>query len=287
MSVCKVEKSKNFTIISNTIMKDKNLSLKAKGLLCVVMSLPDDWDYSINGLVAICKENMTAIKSTLAELTQYGYLVRKQLLPNETESKRYEYVYTFYEKPQPKKEETKNVENQCIGNLSVDNQSVDNPIQLSTNKQSTKNKIPSKDGTQKSAEFSFGKSSNTDKPKSNNEKEYLDSCLLIDNYTDDNKLRKVLKELFRNKQIEAGKNRHRYSATTCKKYLEFLSEVPDDLKVESVNLSIQYENCTTKAMIPHKNGYRENQMQNYRLGPQKKATDADKARDENGNYITF
>ena len=74
MSVIKVNKTKDYTIMSNYHFKERNMSLKAKGLLSLMLSLPADWDYSIAGLVAICKENETAIKSTLDELKQFGYL---------------------------------------------------------------------------------------------------------------------------------------------------------------------------------------------------------------------
>lgn len=64
MAVFKIEKNKNYTIMSNYHLRDKNISLKDKGLLSFMLSLPDNWDYSLNGLCAICKEQETAIKST-------------------------------------------------------------------------------------------------------------------------------------------------------------------------------------------------------------------------------
>ena len=75
MSVFKVEKTKDYTIMSNYHLRDKNLSYKAKGLLSFMLSLPDDWDYSINGLVSISKEGVKAIRNILQELQRYGYLV--------------------------------------------------------------------------------------------------------------------------------------------------------------------------------------------------------------------
>ena len=65
MAVIRVNKTKNYTIMSNYHFYEKEMSLKAKGLLSLMLSLPDEWDYSINGLVSICKENETSIKSTL------------------------------------------------------------------------------------------------------------------------------------------------------------------------------------------------------------------------------
>lgn len=70
-------------IMSNAHLRDTNLSLKAKGLLSVMLSLPEDWDYSITGLVAICKENETEIKATLDELDEFGYLEVTEKMPNE------------------------------------------------------------------------------------------------------------------------------------------------------------------------------------------------------------
>ena len=61
MSVVRVNKTKDFTIMSNHHLREKRMSLKAKGLLSMMLSLPDEWDYSISGLCAVCKENITAI----------------------------------------------------------------------------------------------------------------------------------------------------------------------------------------------------------------------------------
>ena len=78
MAVFRVEKNRNFTTMSNYHLRDKNLSLKAKGLLSMCLSLTDDWDYSINGLVAISLEGRTAIMNTVQELEKAGYILRKQ-----------------------------------------------------------------------------------------------------------------------------------------------------------------------------------------------------------------
>ena len=75
MSVFKIEKNQNYTVMSNYHLRDKNLSYKAKGLLSFMLSLPEDWDYSINGLVSISKEEVKAIRNILQELQRYGYLV--------------------------------------------------------------------------------------------------------------------------------------------------------------------------------------------------------------------
>ena len=103
MSKIRINKNKNYVTMSNFHLKEKEMSLKAKGLLSVMLSLPDGWNYSVRGLVSICKENETSIKSTLEELKSFGYLVVTKLMPNETESGRIEYIYDIYEKPISKK----------------------------------------------------------------------------------------------------------------------------------------------------------------------------------------
>jgi DnaD/phage-associated family protein len=120
MAILRVNKTKDYTTMSNYHFKDKRLSLKAKGLLSEMLSLPDDWDYSIAGLVAINKEKETSIISTLDELKQCNYLVVTKLMPNETESGRYEYIYDIYEIPR------NNVEKQEGDFLGVDFQGLEN-----------------------------------------------------------------------------------------------------------------------------------------------------------------
>jgi hypothetical protein len=89
-----------YTVISTYHLKDTRLSLKAKGLLSLMFSLSDDWNFSIAGLVAICKESETAVNSALHELISYGYLSIKKKMPHETPSGRIEYDYIISEIPQ-------------------------------------------------------------------------------------------------------------------------------------------------------------------------------------------
>ena len=79
MAVFRVDKTKDYTVMSNYHLRDKNLTLKAKGLLSWMLSNTDGWDYSVNGIVAVMKENRDAICSALAELEDYGYLTRRQV----------------------------------------------------------------------------------------------------------------------------------------------------------------------------------------------------------------
>ena len=68
----------NFTIIDNAIFRNKGLSLKAKGLLCTMLSLPEDWNYTVRGLTAIVKESSTCVAATIQELERAGYIIRSR-----------------------------------------------------------------------------------------------------------------------------------------------------------------------------------------------------------------
>ena len=78
MAVFRVEKNSNYTTMCNYHLRDQNLSLKAKGLLSLFLSLPDAWHYSIRGIVAISKEGVDSVNSALRELEECGYLIRSQ-----------------------------------------------------------------------------------------------------------------------------------------------------------------------------------------------------------------
>ena len=78
MAIFRVEKNKNYTVMSNHHLRDKNISLKAKGLLSEMLSLPDDWDYTLSGLAVINKENVDAIRSAVNELEKNGYITRQR-----------------------------------------------------------------------------------------------------------------------------------------------------------------------------------------------------------------
>lgn len=105
MAIFKVNKSKDYTVMSNYHFREKDMSLKAKGLLSMMLSLPDDWVYSIKGLITLNKDNETSIKSALHELREFGYLEIEKVFPDKTDSGRIEYVYNIYEFPKNKKQE--------------------------------------------------------------------------------------------------------------------------------------------------------------------------------------
>ena len=153
MAVFRVHKTKDFTVMSNHHLRDKNLTLKAKGLLSVILSLPDDWKYSIAGLAAICKEGTSAVKSALQELTDAGYVTVTKLYPNQTETGRIEYVYDIHETPQaPRK--------QGIENLPLESQQVENQAQLSTEEPSTDESNTKESSTKKETRHKYGEYKN-------------------------------------------------------------------------------------------------------------------------------
>lgn len=131
MSVIRVNNTKGFTVMSNYHFQDKEISLKAKGLLGLMLSLPSNWDYSVNGLVAIVKENKAAVQTALKELEEHKYLKRTRV---QDETGRFDYIYDIYEKPYDKLPWT---ENQCADIQCTEVQCTENQPQINTNKQST------------------------------------------------------------------------------------------------------------------------------------------------------
>jgi hypothetical protein len=131
MSVIRVNNTKGFTVMSNYHFQDKEISLKAKGLLGLMLSLPSNWDYSVNGLVTIVKENKAAVQSALKELEEHKYLKRTRV---QDETGRFDYIYDIYEKPYDKLPCT---ENRCTDIQCTENRCTENQPQINTNKQST------------------------------------------------------------------------------------------------------------------------------------------------------
>lgn len=98
MSVIRVHKTANFTVMSNYHFKEKKMSLKAKGLLSLMLSLPDDWDYSVAGLATLSKDGKDSIMSALGELEKFRYLERKRLTDEKGRFAGIE--YNIFEQPQ-------------------------------------------------------------------------------------------------------------------------------------------------------------------------------------------
>lgn len=118
-----VVKNKNYTVISNVILRDARLSLKAKGLLVTILGLPDDWDFTVSGITKTLKEGRESIASGIAELMEYGYCSRTN---ERNEAGQYlGYDYTFYETPM-------STEAPTAESPTTENPTQVNPTQLST-----------------------------------------------------------------------------------------------------------------------------------------------------------
>lgn len=127
------DKLKDFTVIRNAIFKDYNLSAKAKGVACQLLSLPPTWDYSVKGLVALFNDGEASIRSALAELEEAGYLYREQ---NRDGGKFGKSTYVIAD--------VLNREKPCVENPLAENSSAGNQAQLNT-KVSNTNKSKTKD----------------------------------------------------------------------------------------------------------------------------------------------
>ena len=131
MAVFKIEKNSNYTVMSNYHLRDKNLSYKAKGLLSFMLSLPENWDYSLTGLCSVSKEGRDGIRSILKELQEYHYLEIEKV---RGEKGYFEYNYLIYEIPHfIELENGKN--NPDMENPYLDIPDVEEPTQINTKKQ--------------------------------------------------------------------------------------------------------------------------------------------------------
>ena len=142
MAVFRVNRNKNYTHMANYHFREKQMSLKAKGLLSLMLSLPEEWDYSVRGLAALSKDGKDSVMNTLTELEKFGYLKRTKVLDDGGRFAGYD--YDIFEKPQPGNPVA---ENPCPGNPDTGNPNTGNPPQLNTKKSSTKRSSTKKSNT--------------------------------------------------------------------------------------------------------------------------------------------
>ncbi len=119
MAVFRVERNSGYTVLSNHHLRNKELTLKAKGLLSQMLSLPEDWDYTLAGLSHINRESIDAIRTAVWELEKAGYILRRQ--GRDEKGKMTAIEYTIYEQPQPM------LENPIPGKPMLENPTTDNP----------------------------------------------------------------------------------------------------------------------------------------------------------------
>ena len=155
MSTFRVNKNVNYTVMSNLHLQDKRLSLKAKGLLSYMLSLPDDWDYSLKGLTTGCRDGIDSVRSAVHELEDGGYLCRSKV--RDARGRIIDYNYEVFELPQKERIEKRlapvpnspSSENPMSGFPTLEN-----PTQQNTNKQNTKRQSTNLSGqTDESADF--------------------------------------------------------------------------------------------------------------------------------------
>ena len=237
MAIVRVVKNKDYTVMSNAHLHDKRLSLKAVGLLSIVLSLPDNWHYTVKGLVGSVKDGERAVNGALSELKKCGYLQVNKLYPNSERSK-IEYQYVFYEKPQdlqnvPLEQDLQNVDLQ-----NVDLQNVG--AYINTNKQST-----NKQNT---------KELNTNEYKEkNNKKESVNS--VIAEYTENKDLQDALHDFVDMRT----KVRKPLTVRAMKLSLNELDKlaVDDVTKIAIVNQSIVHSWLTFYKLQNNNNGQRQ------------------------------
>ena len=141
MAVFRIERTRDYTVMSNHHLRNGKLSLKAKGLLSMMLSLPEDWNYTTRGLAKICKEGVDAIGGALRELETAGYIVRHQLRDRQGRISDTEYV--IYEQPQPKNPDTPQPDTASpdTGNPDMDKPDTEKPAELNIEKSNTQKSI--------------------------------------------------------------------------------------------------------------------------------------------------
>ena len=150
MAIIRDKRTKDFTVMSNRHLREMDMSLKAKGLLSLMLSLPDEWKFSVKGLCAICKESKAAINSALDELKEHGYLAIEMIKPGKNGNGKIEYEYRVFERPQRGKSiDGQQGENQCSENQVTENQYSENRQQLNTDKSNTDKLNINKSNTEK------------------------------------------------------------------------------------------------------------------------------------------
>ena len=135
MAIYRTDKKGNYTIVDNTYLRDSRLSLKTKGLFTIILSLPDDWDFSIGGLCATVHEEEYTIKKALRELKAAGYSRLIRIPPSKETGQRFTYQYDFYENPLQVVSlsvETLSVEPLSVEPLSVENRTIYKSTNLPT-----------------------------------------------------------------------------------------------------------------------------------------------------------
>ena len=143
MAVFRIEKTRDYTVMSNHHLRNTDLSLKAKGLLSLMLSLPEDWDYTMKGLARICKDGIDSISGGIRELEAHGYLIRERIRNENGQLGSIEYTILEQPKPPEPKQETPIRENPIQAVPTLDTPMQGEPAQLNT--KGSSNQISKKD----------------------------------------------------------------------------------------------------------------------------------------------
>ena len=141
MAVFRVERNRGYTVMSNHHLRNRGLTLKAKGLLSQMLSLPDNWDYTLAGLSHINREKIDAIREAVRELEKAGYIVRSRERDEKGRLRGADYI--IYEQPQPPVSDLPTLENPTLDNPTLEKPTLENPTQL--NKDIQKTNLPKKE----------------------------------------------------------------------------------------------------------------------------------------------
>ena len=137
MAVFRIERTRDYTVMSNHHLRNGKLSLKAKGLLSMMLSLPEDWNYTTRGLAAICKEGVDSVCATVRELEAAGYIIRRRIRDKNGQMRGME--YTVLEQPQPPEQGPEEATPKCAQPKQAkpkrEKPVQENPAQLNTKEQ--------------------------------------------------------------------------------------------------------------------------------------------------------
>lgn len=219
MAVVRVNKTKDYSVMSNNHFREKAMSLKAKGLLSLMLSLPETWDYSIAGLVTLSKDGKDSVMNALNELEDFGYLVRTRL--KDKKGKFAGYDYDIYENPQAvkSKADNSNTEKPCAEKPNTEKSQQYNTNKLNTNKKNTKqlSTNKSKKESQPEARPSFNELIDTYANGNEEIKDLLGEWL---------KIRKIKNAVMTNKTIELNlQNIKKYASESNMEVIDYLKEV--------------------------------------------------------------
>ena len=138
MAVFRIDKTRDYTVMSNHHLRNTELSLKAKGLLSLMLSLPENWDYTTKGLAAICKDGIDSISSCIRELEKHGYIIRERMRNEKGQLTTIEYTILEQPKNTPPEREKPIRENPVLDIPAQVEPIQENTAQLNTNKSNIK-----------------------------------------------------------------------------------------------------------------------------------------------------